>query len=132
MKTITMILAGAALALSGATAVSAETAAERGEAKLARMLEGRVAGEPERCISAVRSNKVETIDHVGLVYDAGETIYVARATDPDRLRRTDALVLRRLSSGLLCSDDVRFTIDRHQGNITGSVFLTDFVPYRRG
>lgn len=131
MKIFATILAGTALALSGAA--SAETTLERGEAKLARMLEGRVvAGEPERCISAVRSNRIEVIDQVGLVYDAGETIYVARVQHPDSLRRTDALVIDRMSSGTLCSDEPNRTIDRYNGHVTGVVFLTDFVPYRRG
>jgi len=44
MKTIAMILAGAALALTGAAA-SAETLAEKGEAKLARMLEAQIWGQ---------------------------------------------------------------------------------------
>ena len=131
MKILSTLLAGAALALSGTA--SAETTLERGEAKLARLLEGHVvAGEPQRCIMAVRSNRVEVIDQVGLVYDAGDTLYVARVRDPDSLQRTDALVIDRLSSGQLCSDDASRTVDRYNGHVTGVVFLTDFVPYRRG
>ena len=45
MKLLTTIMAGAALALS-ATAATAADPAEKGEARLAKMLEGRVAGEP--------------------------------------------------------------------------------------
>ena len=56
MKTLSLILAGAALALTGATAVLARSA-EENEAKLARMLEGRVAGEPVNCIAALRSER---------------------------------------------------------------------------
>ena len=41
MKTLALILAGAALALTGPTAAPPETLAEKGEARLARMLEGR-------------------------------------------------------------------------------------------
>jgi hypothetical protein len=47
------------------------------------MLEGRTAGEPVSCISALRSNRIEVIEHVGIVYDAGATIYVARPSNPD-------------------------------------------------
>ena len=45
MTRLAMILAGAALALTGASAATAETLAEKGEARLARMLEGRTAGK---------------------------------------------------------------------------------------
>ena len=131
MKTLAMILAGAALALTGGTAATAKTTlAEKGEAKLARMLEGRVAGEPVQCISALRSNRIQVIEHVGVVYDAGDTIYVARPTDPRQLGRFDVPVIDRFGSQL-CSFDVRLTIDRSHGHITGPVFLNDFVPYTK-
>ena len=88
MKTLSLILAGAAIALTGATAATARPSlTERNEARLERMLEGRVAGEPVQCISAMRSNSLQVIEHVGLVYDAGDTIYVARASDPHAAQR---------------------------------------------
>ena len=131
MTRLAMILAGAALALTGASAATAETLAEKGEARLARMLEGRTAGEPVGCITTLRSSKLQVIDEVGLVYDAGETIYVARPTDPRMLRRTDALVMERFSPSRLCVDEPIRTVDRHGGYFTGVVFLQDFVPYTR-
>ena len=57
MKTLATILAGAALALTGTTAVLAKSP-EQNEAKLARMLEGRTAGEPVNCISALNSSRM--------------------------------------------------------------------------
>ncbi|HYD24830.1 MAG TPA: hypothetical protein VEB68_08525 [Croceibacterium sp.] len=131
MKTIATFLAGAALALTAASAANAETLAEKGEAKLARMLEGRVAGEPVKCISALRSNRIEVIEHVGIVYDAGDTIYVSRPSDPKSIGRMDTMVLERFGSQL-CSSDVVRTVDRYAGHVTGVVFLNDFVPYTRG
>jgi len=132
MKRLALVLAGAALALTGAHAATAkETLAERGEAKLARMLEGHAAGEPVRCISAMRSNNIQVIEHVGIVYDAGATIYVARVTDPRQLDRWDVPIFERFGSQL-CSNDVIRTVDRGTGHFTGAVFLNDFVPYRRG
>ena len=130
MKTLALILAGAALALTGTTAATAETRAERAEAKLARMLEGRTAGEPVKCISAMRSNRIQVIEHIGLVYDAGDTIYVARTTDPDSLDYWEVPVIDRFGSQL-CSNDIMRTVDRSGGYITGPLFLEDFVPYTR-
>ena len=129
MKTLTTILAGAALALTGATAVLAKSP-EENEAKLARMLEGRTAGEPVNCISALNSNRMEVIEHVGIVYDAGSTIYVARPSDPSQLGRNDVVVIDRHSSQL-CTTDVIRTVDRYQGFTTGAVFLDHFVPYTK-
>ena len=130
MKRIATLIAVAALALTG-TVAHAGTAAERGEAKLARMLEGRTAGTPVNCISAMNSNRLEVIERVGLVYRSGETIYVARASDPRALGPWDIPVIKRYSSQL-CTSDVIRTVDRSGGYTTGVVFLEDFVPYTRG
>ena len=130
MKTFATILAGAALALTGVTAASARSA-EENEAKLARMLEGRTAGEPVSCISALQSNRIEVIEDVAIVYDAGDTIYVARPTNANALGRNDIVVIDRFG-GQLCHNDVIRTVDRYQGYTTGAVFLDKFVPYKRG
>lgn len=131
MKTLAAILAGAALTLTG-TAASAATTAEKGEERLARMLEGRTAGEPVSCITTMRNNQLQVIDEVGVVYDAGNTVYVARPTDPRMLRRTDALVIDRFSPSRLCVNEPIRTLNRHGGFFTGVVFLNDFVPYKKG
>jgi len=129
MKTLATILAGTALVLAGATAATAKSA-EENEAKLARMLEGRTAGEPVNCISALRSTNIQVLEHVGIVYESGNTIYVARPSDPDQLRRNDIVVINRYG-GQLCTSDMIRTVDRYQGFTTGAVFLNDFVPYTK-
>ncbi len=126
---IALAAAGATLAL-GATTAQAETRQERNEARLAEMIEGRVAGEPQSCVSAFRSNNIEVIPYVGIVYDAGDTIYVARATRPERLRSSDVPIIERFGSQL-CRNDVMRTIDRYSGFTTGALFLEDFVPYTK-
>lgn len=131
MKKLAAFLTGAALTLAG-TAASAATVAQKGEERLARLLEGRTAGEPVGCITTMRSNGLKVIDEVGVVYDAGETIYVARPADPRMLRRSDVLVLDRFSPSRLCTNEPMRTVDRHGGYFTGVVFLEDFVPYKKG
>jgi hypothetical protein len=130
MKTLAFILAGGALALAGTAAIASSTS-DQGEARLARMLEGRTAGRPVSCIDAMNSNKMQVIDEVALVYDAGKTIYVARPTDPHMLKRNDALVMDRFSPSRLCVQEPMRTIDRTGGFPTGVVFLKDFVPYTK-
>ncbi len=128
-KLIALAAAGTALAL-GATAAQAETRQERNEARLAEMIEGRTAGEPQACVTSFRSNDIEVIPYVGIVYDAGDTIYVARATRPNQLRSSDVPIIERHGSQL-CRHDVMRTIDRHSGFTTGGLFLEDFVPYTK-
>jgi hypothetical protein len=132
MKALATILSGAALAL-GATAALASGSGhnDTGEARLSRMLAGRTAGEPVSCINTTRSNKMEVIDGVAVVYDAGKTVYVARPTDPRMLGRNDALVLNRFSGSRLCVQEPMRTVDRYDGFHTGVVFLKDFVPYTK-
>lgn len=119
----------AALAASS-TPLAAETRAERGEARLAEMIEGRTAGEPRSCITAFNSDRLHVIEHVGIVYEGGQTVWVARASQPRDLGSFDVPVIERQGSQL-CTTDIIRTIDRSSGMETGSVFLDDFVPYTR-
>lgn len=132
MKALATILSGAAFALGASAAVASGSGHnDTGEARLARMLEGRTAGTPVSCITTTRSDKMEVIDGVAVVYDAGTTIYVARPTDPRMLGRNDALVLDRFSPSRLCVQESMKTVDRYDGFHTGVVFLKDFVPYTK-
>jgi hypothetical protein len=122
-------LAGATLALVSAPAAIAKQR-ETGEEKLAKLLEGRVAGEPENCISEWQSRNMRVIDGTALVYGRGDTIYVNRTRNPQDIDRHDLLVFYRFGSQL-CRLDRVTTTDRISGFYTGNIFLTDFVPYTR-
>jgi len=130
MKLIAPILAGVALTLA-ATPADAGSREEKGEAKLARMLDGRVAGEPVRCITTFRNNSPQIIDRVALVHDEGDTIYVARPQRPRSLDGNDILLIERFSSSQLCASDHMRMIDRTGGFMTGLVFVEEFVPYTK-
>ncbi len=130
----------AALALGAALPAAAqsdvETSAEaapetKGEKRLAKLLEGRVAGEPQRCIRTLPNQSMRTIDRTAYVYGSGNTIYVQRTRDPGSINDNDALVSRRFNASELCRLDVMTTIDRINGIFTGAVFFEDFVPYTR-
>lgn len=130
MNKILATIATAAVLLGAGTAAQAETRQERSEARLAEMLQGYQAGEPVTCINAIRSNRLTVIPHVGLVYDAGDTIYVARAVNPRMLDDDDVPVIERYSSQL-CRTDVMRTFDRYSPSFTGALFLENFVPYTK-
>lgn len=102
-----------------------------GEAELARALEGRVAGEPVDCVNlrAVRSSRV--IRGTALLYDAGSVIYVNRPrAGAEALDNWSAQVSRPFNNRL-CSIDPVQMIDLVTGSYHGTVFLDEFVPYRR-
>lgn len=103
----------------------------RGEKRLAKLLQGRIAGEPVRCIRTLPSQRMQTIDRTAYVYGSGDTIYVQRTRSPRSINDNDALVIRRFNASELCRLDVTTTIDRVQGIFTGAVFFEDFVPYTR-
>ncbi|MEP3422319.1 MAG: hypothetical protein ABJN35_11335 [Erythrobacter sp.] len=102
-----------------------------GEARLADMLEGRVAGEPQNCIRVRPNYRLTTIDDTAYVYGRGRTIYVQRTSRPEDIDDGDALVSRRFSGTQLCRQDVVNTIDPVLGFFTGAVFFEEFVPYTR-
>lgn len=130
MKKILAVATAAALLATGATAATARTSQERSEERLAEMLQGFEPGAPVSCITAFRSNRLSVLPFVGLVYDDGDTIYVARATQPRMLSNDDVPVIERMSSQL-CRSDVMRTVDRNMPNFSGVLFVEDFVPYTR-
>jgi len=138
MRFLTSIMA-AALALGGTALPAAAqddapqpgTRAERNEARLAERLEGRVAGEIVSCVYAPNSNRLETIEGVGFVYDAGNTLYVARPRDPSVLGPNDVVLIKRYGGGQLCRQDLMQTIDRTSGIFSGIVAIDGFVPYTK-
>jgi hypothetical protein len=103
----------------------------KGEKRLAKLLEGREAGEPQRCIRTRPNERMQTIDGTAYVYGSGKTIYVQRTRDPDSIDDTDALVTRRFSATQLCRLDIAHTIDPFIGMFTGAVFFDDFIPYTK-
>ena len=111
-----------------------ETSVEmtKGEKRLAKMLEGRVAGEPQTCIRTLPSERSVTFDKTAYVYGRGDTIYVQRTRNPDKIDDRDTLVIQRFGNATqLCRHDIVTTIDPFIGFMTGVVLFDDFVPYTR-
>lgn len=107
------------------------TAQAKGEAELAKLLEGRVAGKPTRCINGMSNQRMRTIDGTAYVYRSGRTIWVQRTRDPAQINDRDALVVVRFGGNQICRFDQMTTVDRVNGFFTGVVFFEDFVPYIR-
>lgn len=127
--------ATAALAALAATAALSPAAHARekltGEQQLAKLLEGRVAGEPVDCINPATTWNTRIIDKTAIVYDAGNVIYVNRPADPRSLDSDDVMVTEVRGAGQLCSVDIVRLHDRNGMWYRGFVGLEKFTPYRK-
>ncbi|MEX0342354.1 MAG: hypothetical protein AB3N06_07195 [Erythrobacter sp.] len=125
-----LALATAALGLLAAPALAEEPAEmTRGEAKLAKLLEGREAGEPQRCIRTFGSRNLTQIDGTALTYRDGKTVWVNYTRNPESIDNSDIMVIRRFDGTSLCRTDQVHMVDRLGGFFSGVLFLDEFVPY---
>jgi hypothetical protein len=133
-KTVLSAMALVAFAMVGGVPAQADEQAAapamtKGEKRLAKLIEGRVAGEPESCINDFGVRSFQVIDKTAIVYKIGRTVWVNYTRDPETLDDSDTLVFRRFGSQI-CNSDIVTTIDSLGGFYTGNVFLSEFVPYR--
>ena len=121
-----LALAGVAMPVAAATRIS-----ESGEAKLAKALEGRVAGKPVNCIDLHRARSSQVYDGTAIVYEDGRTLYVNRpAIGAESLRRDDILVSKTWTDQLCQIDTIRL-LDQGSRFERGFVGLGQFVPYTK-
>lgn len=128
-----MIAASAALTLLAVPAIAEDHGdmdMTKGEKELAKLLEGRVAGEPQDCIRTFGTRSLRQIDDTALVYRDGRTLWVNRTRNPSAIDDSDVMLIRRFSGSSLCRTDQIDMIDRFAGMLTNVLFLDDFVPYR--
>ena len=128
------ILSAIAAASLATTAISAAHAAplqERGEARLARLTEGRVAGKPVDCINLRTVSSTEIVDGTAIVYRVGSRLYVNRPESGARSLRRDNVLLTRNFDSRLCSIDSVRLLDQGSRFYRGFVALGKFVPYSK-
>lgn len=132
MRVSTIVIG--ALAMAGAATAAQAGPAKvnpKGEAELAKLLEGRVPGKPVNCIQLHGgSPSSRIIDGTAVVYDDGSVIYVNRPSNPEFLRSSDIMTFTT-SLSQLCRVDIVRTLDQSTHMQNGSISLQDFVPYRR-
>lgn len=128
MKTIAIALATSAMVLAAPALAGKQR--QTGEEKLAMMLEGRVAGEPENCLPMGASTTMKIIDRTAIVYGRGKTIWVNRPVNASNLDDDDILV-RRSYTAQVCKLDIVQTLDQSSRMYNGTVGLGEFVPYKK-
>lgn len=118
--------------MAGVTAGAGAASRLDPEAKLAEALNGRTAGAPVDCLNLrdIRSSRI--INRTAILYEtSGGTIYVNRPeSGRESLDDWDVLVTRP-HMNRLCSIDVVDLYDPGARTQTGTVFLGEFVPYRK-
>ena len=102
-----------------------------GEERLAKLIEGRVAGKPADCIFTPGNRNLTIIDKTAIVYRAGSKVWVNRTAHPEDIDEDDVLIIKRFSGSSLCRQDIITLADRGTGMFSGTIFLTDFVPYEK-
>jgi hypothetical protein len=125
------ILTGALLVSAALPAVAAGPT-ERAQARLAKALEGRVAGAPVDCIDMRSIQSSEIIDRSAIVYRMNNgKIYINTPRSGQRsLSRGDVMVTDTHSSQL-CSIDIVRLYDSSTRSPTGFIGLDKFVPYTK-
>lgn len=116
-------------AAAGLVAAPLAAAKPSGEERLAELIEGKVAGEPQNCLPYLGSRPLTVIDKTAIVYKAGDKVWVNRTAHPEGIDEDDILVIRHFGSSRLCRSDVITLADRFTGMFSGVIFLEDFVPY---
>jgi hypothetical protein len=127
LATIAVIAAAAGLVAAPLDARSRM----RGEERLAKLIEGRTAGEPQSCIFTPGHSNLTVIDKTALVYKSGGKVWVNRTMHPEDIDDSDILVIKRFSGSELCRQDQITLADRSTGMFSGVIFLSDFVPYEK-
>ena len=124
-KPIAALFAVAALA----AAMPAAAARENGEARLARLIDGRVPGKPVRCLDGTQRRNLEVVDRTALVFKDGDTDYVNRPAGVRFLTWTDVPVFK-IFGDELCTHDIVHLRDRSSGLGGASLSMGEFIPYR--
>jgi hypothetical protein len=124
----TILAALAALTLTTPAAASNRV---DGDAKLERLLAGRVAGQPTRCIATYGNTSTQIIDGKALVFRVGSKLYVNQPRSGASTLNDDDILVTRTFGNRLCNIDTVNLVDRTSRFWSGFIVLGDFVPYTK-
>ena len=127
-------LLSAAIAVACTTAQAAPDRAANSEARMQKLLEGKVAGPAEDCLPTYRTADMVTIDDRTILFrDGSSRVYVNHPRDTCSGLSTGwyTLVTRGFAGARLCRGDIAHVTDIRNGAVVGGCVLGDFVPYTR-
>ena len=100
------------------------------EARLARALEGRVAGKPVDCLYLRDIRSSQIIDRTAILYEGrGGTYYVNRPESGAQSLSSGDVLVTDTHSPQLCSIDIVHLYDSSSRMQNGVVGLGKFIPY---
>lgn len=126
-KLVKLLILGATLTLAAPAALAQKTP----EARLAKLLAGRVAGTPTNCISLSSVTSSHVIDGKAIVYEVGSRLYVNEPSSGASVLHEDDVLLTKTFGSQLCWMDSVNLIDRSSHFPRGFVLLGKFVPYTK-
>lgn len=118
------------LAAAAGTAGTAWAHKEDPAAQLARITQGRVAGEPQHCISLSQVYDTQVIDKTTVVYRVGNIYYVNKLKSGARELNSDDILVTHTFGSQLCEMDTIHMVDRFGGGRSGFAILGPFIPYK--
>ena len=125
---IPALFAAAALAASPTASAREKLAPED---QLAKLLEGRIAGEPQDCLPLTSLRSSQIIDKTAIIYRVGSTLWVNRPDGGASSLDDDDILVLKTSGSQLCSIDSIQLHDRSSQKYSGFDSLGKFVTYRR-
>lgn len=119
------------LAACAAVAAAGSTGAQAADDPLAKLLAGRMAGTPRRCIMPDLSAMPRIMPGGRIVYYRGSTTYVGRLRDGCPALRQGRRIITTSIGNQLCRNDPVRIVDANGGSGFGFCTFEDFVPYRK-
>jgi hypothetical protein len=122
-----------ALVLIGASPPQPVQRTTEAQAKLDKLLAGRVAGEPERCLKGYKTNNPVGIDDRTMLFRDGPRVWRNELVSGYRcselgLNRMLVTVNKNIQ---LCQGDTTYIVDSKDGTGVGTCVLGAFVPYTK-
>jgi hypothetical protein len=117
----------AVLTLAGA---STPTHSPEAQAKLDKLLSGRVAGQPQRCVKPEQATHPISIDQYTLVFRDGPRLWLNNVTGSFECEKLDPqnLYLATSTDFRVCNGD---RVVFQNSATMGACELGDFVPYKK-
>jgi hypothetical protein len=134
MRSIVPIAVIAAM-LAGCTAQSPRAAAmaqAQAQAKLNKLLAGKVPGRPQSCLAPYRQNDMIVIDDYTIAFrDGTNRVWINKPAGGCNLLSGGpyALVTHEVGGMGLCRGDIGRVVDTLSHAQVGSCVMSDFIPY---
>jgi hypothetical protein len=132
-RVIPFVVTAAALAGCTGPSPQVQAAAEaKAQAKLNRLLAGKVPGRPQSCLAPYRQNDMIVIDDYTIAFrDGTNRVWINKPQGGCNLLSAGpyALVTHEAGGMGLCRGDIGHVVDTLSHAQVGSCVMSDFIPY---